>query len=54
MGGFFIPKIMKDEQLQKPNTNSEINVDEEENVNHFNNILNWKDTSKMAWGILNI
>lgn len=36
----------------KPNTNSEINVDEEENVNHFNNILNWKDTSKMAWGIL--
>lgn len=36
----------------KPNTNPEINVDEEENVNHFNNILNWKDTSKMAWGIL--
>lgn len=36
----------------KPNTNSEINVDEEENVIHFNNILNWKDTSKMAWGIL--
>ena len=35
-----------------PNTNSEIKVDEEENVNHFNNILNWKDTSKMAWGIL--
>ncbi len=36
----------------KPNPNSEINVDEEENVIHFNNILNWKDTSKMAWGIL--
>ena len=36
----------------KPNTNSETTIDEEENVNHFNNILNWKDTSKMAWGIL--
>ena len=43
---FSIPSGMK------PSANIEVTLDEEENVNHINNILVWKDTSKMAWGIL--
>jgi len=43
---FSIPSGMK------PSASIEVTLDEEENVNHIHNILVWKDTTKMAWGIL--